>query len=144
MKRLLVLAFLLPSLAQAAAMGVDDARHLLGRAGFGPTPHEVFEFAKLSREQGVDRVLAAKSTEARTPPPEWVSEPVTSRRAVRDMSPEERQVFVRREIERGLELRGWWLQEMLSTPAPLTERMTLFWHNHFASSQQKVRSGQLM
>jgi uncharacterized protein (DUF1800 family) len=33
---------------------------------------------------------------------------------------------------------------MLATPSPLTERMTLFWHNHFATSQQKVRSPQLM
>jgi uncharacterized protein (DUF1800 family) len=30
------------------------------------------------------------------------------------------------------------------TPSPLTERMTLFWHNHFATSQQKVRIAQLM
>jgi uncharacterized protein (DUF1800 family) len=33
---------------------------------------------------------------------------------------------------------------MLDTPSPLTEKMTLFWHNHFATSQQKVRYGQLM
>ena len=33
---------------------------------------------------------------------------------------------------------------MLTTPSPLTEKMTLFWHNHFVSSQQKVRSPQLM
>jgi uncharacterized protein (DUF1800 family) len=33
---------------------------------------------------------------------------------------------------------------MIATPTPLTERMTLFWHNHFATSQQKVRSSQLM
>jgi uncharacterized protein (DUF1800 family) len=144
MKRLLAIAFVLPSLAHAAAMGVDDARHLLSRAGFGPTPAEVREFANLSREQGVERLLVATATEARTPPPSWVGEPITPRRVIRDMSPEERQAFQRREIERGLDLRSWWLQEMLTTPAPLTERMTLFWHNHFVSSQQKVRSGQLM
>jgi uncharacterized protein (DUF1800 family) len=28
---------------------------------------------------------------------------------------------------------------MLNTPSPLTEKMTLFWHNHFATSQQKVK-----
>jgi uncharacterized protein (DUF1800 family) len=33
---------------------------------------------------------------------------------------------------------------MLITPSPLTERMTLFWHNHFVSSQQKVRVARLM
>ena len=144
MKSLLAAALVLPSLAHAAAMGVDDARHLLGRTGFGAPPAEVREFSRLSREQAVERVLAAKLTEARTAPPAWVEEPITPRRVVRDMSPEERQAFQRREVERGLDLRGWWLREMLTTPAPLTERMTLFWHNHFVSSQQKVRAGQLM
>ncbi len=35
-------------------------------------------------------------------------------------------------------LRGWWLYRMLHTPQPLAERMTLFWHNHFATSVVKV------
>ena len=30
------------------------------------------------------------------------------------------------------------------TPSPLTERMTLFWHNHFVSGQPKVRVSRLM
>ena len=33
---------------------------------------------------------------------------------------------------------------MRVTPSPLAERMTLFWHNHFTSSQQKVRYARLM
>ena len=33
---------------------------------------------------------------------------------------------------------------MLTTDSPLSERMTLFWHNHFTSSLRKVRSPQLM
>src|SRR4029078_5126264 len=33
---------------------------------------------------------------------------------------------------------------MLATPSPLTERMTLFWHGHFATSIQKVYSAKLM
>jgi uncharacterized protein (DUF1800 family) len=33
---------------------------------------------------------------------------------------------------------------MVASASPLTERMTLFWHNHFTSSVQKVRSPALM
>jgi uncharacterized protein (DUF1800 family) len=33
---------------------------------------------------------------------------------------------------------------MATTQSPLTERMTLFWHNHFVSAQPKVRYAQLM
>ena len=36
-------------------------------------------------------------------------------------------------------LQGWWLYRMVHTPHPLRERMTLFWHNHFATSVAKVR-----
>ena len=51
---------------------------------------------------------------------------------------------MRQQVREGLELRGWWVHEMLVTPSPLTERMTLFWHNHFVSAQPKVRISRLM
>ena len=33
----------------------------------------------------------------------------------------------------------WWADRMVSTPRPLEEKMTLFWHDHFATSEVKVR-----
>src|SRR5260221_10097725 len=36
--------------------------------------------------------------------------------------------------------RGWWLTRMLEGPHPLREKMTLFWHNHFATSNAKVQN----
>jgi hypothetical protein len=41
-------------------------------------------------------------------------------------------------------LRGWWLYAMLHGGHPLREKLTLFWHNHFATSNAKVRSTELM
>jgi uncharacterized protein (DUF1800 family) len=41
--------------------------------------------------------------------------------------------------DEAFDLKGWWYQELLTTPSPLTERMTLFWHNHFTSSFHKVK-----
>src|SRR5262249_39726828 len=38
-----------------------------------------------------------------------------------------------------LDLKGWWLYRMVHTATPLRERMTLFWHNHFATSIAKVK-----
>jgi len=32
----------------------------------------------------------------------------------------------------------WWLYRMLYSPRPFQEKMTLFWHNHFATSNAKV------
>ena len=36
-------------------------------------------------------------------------------------------------------LKAWWLYRMLMTPDPLGERLTLMWHNHFATSNRKVQ-----
>ncbi|TAG76664.1 MAG: DUF1800 domain-containing protein, partial [Burkholderiales bacterium] len=129
--------------AAAPAMGFDEARHLLGRTSFAAQPSEIAEFAKLTRAQAVDRLLAETRRTAAYPAPQWATSYVRIYRP--EMSQEERQKAQRREqVERGLELRAWWTAEMLSTPSPLTEKMTLFWHNHFATSQVKVRVAQLM
>jgi uncharacterized protein (DUF1800 family) len=36
-------------------------------------------------------------------------------------------------------LQAWWFYRMLFSPDPLTERLTLLWHNHFATSNRKVQ-----
>ena len=41
-------------------------------------------------------------------------------------------------------LKAWWLWRMLKTNDPLSERLTLMWHNHFATSNRKVKSLALM
>lgn len=41
-------------------------------------------------------------------------------------------------------LRAWWLRRMIQTPHPLLEKMTYFWHSHFAADATKVKSGRLM
>lgn len=42
------------------------------------------------------------------------------------------------------ELQGLWMYRLLNSPHPLQEKLTLFWHNHFATSHAKVTSGRLM
>jgi uncharacterized protein (DUF1800 family) len=129
--------------ALAQGMGPEDARHLLNRTGFDAQLREIDDYARLTRREAVERLLAGVHTTARTSAPAWVKE-WTDPRIVRAMGEDERKAFVRLQIERALELKSWWLAEMLATPSPLTERMTLFWHNHFTSSLQKVRSPALM
>jgi len=36
-------------------------------------------------------------------------------------------------------LKAWWLYRMLKSPDPLSERLTLMWHNHFATNNRKVQ-----
>jgi uncharacterized protein (DUF1800 family) len=41
-------------------------------------------------------------------------------------------------------LRAWWLRRIIQTPHPLLEKMTLFWHSHFATRSDKVKNPKLM
>ncbi len=41
-------------------------------------------------------------------------------------------------------LKAWWLRRMILTPHPLLEKMTLFWHSHFATDSAKVKNARLM
>jgi len=127
----------------AARLDYADARHLLNRTGFGAMDVEIRGYVGLSREQAVDRMLGKARSEAVTPPPASVREFV-SPRGLKNLDDDARKAFVRRQFKISVELRNWWLEEMLETPSPLTERMTLFWHNHFVSGQEKVKSPVLM
>jgi len=44
----------------------------------------------------------------------------------------------------GESVSGWWLRRMIESPHPLLEKITLFWHNHFAAGISKVGSGDWM
>ena len=128
----------------AAFLDADDARHLLLRTGFAPRESEVEPYVGLTREQAVARLVGGARSEALTPLPAWTAEVLPSRAQRSAWTPDERREAQRQRGARYDELRAWWLREMLVTPSPLTERMTLFWHNHFTSGEDKVPEPQLM
>jgi uncharacterized protein (DUF1800 family) len=141
---LLVIAH--PPASASAPLSYDDARHLLNRTGFGATDAEIRSYVGMTREDAAKRLLAGMRTQAATPAPAWTGAPGPLRypRGGDQATEADRKAFQQEQLREGLELRGWWLEEMIATPSPLTERMTLFWHNHFVSSQQKVRFAELM
>lgn len=137
------LLWLLPLPALAAPIGEAGARLLLSRTGFGAPPAQVRALAPLERDAAVDRVLASSRTEPASLPPPWTAETLLHPPR-KQLSEEEKKALRDTETRRGLALRGWWLQEMATTPSPVTEKLTLFWHGHFVSGQSKVKSAQLM
>ncbi|WIM13156.1 MAG: putative SIGNAL PEPTIDE PROTEIN [Enhydrobacter sp.] len=132
----------------ASAMGFDVARHLLSRTAFGATPAEVEALASMDFPAAIERLLATGHPKTATPAPGWVDETLSALRELRrkaraaagktqDGKPVNEAARLVR--AHGQELRSWWIGEMLATNQPLVEKMTLFWHNHFTSSIQKVR-----
>ena len=130
--------------ASEPPLGPHQARLLLTRAGFSPSDADVSTYSALTHAGAVDQLLAGVRTSAITPAPVWIEERFVPPRELREMTDDARRAEIQKQVRMGLDLRGWWLREMVNSPSPLTERMTLFWHNHFVSAQPKVRYTQLM
>ena len=40
-------------------------------------------------------------------------------------------------------LSSWWMLRMMNSPSPILEKMTLFWHGHFSTGNEKVQNASL-
>lgn len=127
------------------------AAHLLNRAGFGAPPAEIEAAVKAGLERTVERLINFESEPEASANPDWAKadpERFKRLREYRDADPEKRKEMQRmqqrQQREQLVELRQWWLERMVSGRRPLQEKLTLFWHGHFATSAQKVRDAHLM
>ncbi|MEK7468638.1 MAG: DUF1800 domain-containing protein [Planctomycetota bacterium] len=123
------------------------ARHLLNRAGFGIPLHEVDRLAAMSPEAAVARFVEFEARPDWFQPPDFLPAPfdfAAKRREVAGLTEEERKDLfkerMREEHQAMAQLQDWWLDQMLTTLQPLQAKLTLFWHGHFATSAQKVKS----
>ena len=124
----------------------QTAAHLLNRAAFGGTPAEIEATRKKGMAAAVRELVDVSADAARIPPPVWAKpRNIRAERMQIKAAKGQGQNFrgKAREIrmtegENLLDLRRWWLDRMMNGPAPLLEKMTLFWHGHFATSAQKV------
>lgn len=102
--------------------------HLHRRAGFGATAAELDVGLKDGHAKTLDRVLSG------TPESDdftRTSEFMASERSMPPGAPQGR-------------LSAWWLDRMLKSHHPLREKLTLFWHDHFATSNAKVQNARFM
>ncbi len=129
------------------------AVHVLNRAGFGGSPATIEDFTRLGVFQAVDALVNASDTPERFPAPAWATARNTlaqRREALRKANGDEGamqahiQKFRREQRLWLAELQNWWLQLMLKGPSPFLEKMTLFWHGHFATSARKARQAYLL
>lgn len=130
----------------------EMAAHLLNRAGFGGNPAEIQRLADLGPDGAVSYLLDYEKIPDNTANPEWATpdgeDLVKLRQAIQAAPPDQkRQLQQQRQKmqnQRMTDLRGWWLQRMAYGPRPFQEKMTLFWHGHFATSVEKVRNAYFM
>lgn len=123
----------------------DAVRRLLQRVGLGPRPGELDAAAA----RGFDATVAALTQPATNADAGVAATPVPDFGApanllTRRASIEARQAQRREQTAQARQLQVWWLDRMVAVDDPFPERMTWFWHGHFATSVTKVRLAQLM
>lgn len=102
----------------------ERVAHLLRRFGFGASEAELDVYVQLGYEGALDRLLEASDDLGAAPVPEDFAN-----------------------AKQRLNMRGvqaWWISRLLLTRAPLRHKVTLFWHDHFATSASKVMAPPLM
>lgn len=130
--------------SSAQALAERDARHLLARTGFAPSPAGIDRLAGVGRAAAVERLLDQAGSTAVTPAPDWVARWQPPKKRARDLTQSERKALKETMRKQAVELKAWWYREMVATPSPITEVMTLFWHGHFTSGLRKVKAPALL
>jgi uncharacterized protein (DUF1800 family) len=152
----------------ATGWSEERAAHLLERAGFGGTPEDIAALAAMSPQQAVRHLVYREGIPDDQPAFDHSDahdaglEPFPpSRPAATDLAKktgESLGVKVKPTGNRRLQpvadrffywlrasrlethrLGYWWANRMLASKRPLEEKMALFWHGHFANSEEKVR-----
>ena len=141
---LIALFFFAVDITSGRAISFDEARHLLSRTSFGGDYTQIQALTRMQYHDAVNHLLSTAPHEPGQAELAWLNEPLITRRQVRQMGESERQQLRRKLRMQAFELKGWWMKEMVRTDAPLVERMTLFWHNHFTSGLRKVKVPILM
>jgi uncharacterized protein (DUF1800 family) len=133
----------------AAQWNQATAAHLLNRAGFGGNPEDIENLHKMGLDHAVSWLIDYEHTPDDTPAPDWTQNLpdniFTARDAIFNAAdPDTRNILRRQrtieEDEQIANLRYWWLRRMALGSRPFQEKMTLFWHGHFATSFEKVRN----
>jgi uncharacterized protein (DUF1800 family) len=123
----------------------DTAAHLAARAGFGGTPDQLERWTQQGLEATLQELLHPEMESSPQPSCAAPNQFVSLRERVQAAMSGEETAAAKRTVRQAVneqlfELVNWWTQRMLATHAPLVEKMTLFWHGHFATSALKVRS----
>ena len=106
---------------------ISKASHLCRRAGFGAPRKEIEKALELGPEGAVERFLQVDAQRDEE---------------YRKLFEMNQRGFI--QFQAPHMLQAWWLFRMQNDPFPLREKLTLFWHSHFATSFHKVEDMQMM
>ena len=126
---------------------------MLNRAGFGGSPGDIENLHQMGLDRAVSSLIDYERIPDDVPAPEWAQNIPENYYTQHDAVLKAADLDTRRELDRQrraeenkqlADLRYWWMRRMALGPRPFQEKMTLFWHGHFATSRDKVQSPYLL
>jgi uncharacterized protein (DUF1800 family) len=130
----------LASMSPSAA--VDSLVHFADASALPDGPADL---AADFPQPGAQARLRKNAAFAGLPMPMQAQQPVAGAQADPNANPDVRAKLImaigQARRRNAIAMQTWWLNRMIATPAPLQEKMTLFWHGHFTSALQKGVTG---
>lgn len=108
-----------------AGITYEEGAHLLRRMGFGGPPEEIDNLVSRGREGAVDYLINFSQIDNRALDD-------LLQRSFDFSNPNDPSKF------NGAEIQRWWFARLVHTRRQFEEKLTLFWHNHFATAISKV------
>lgn len=108
----------------------EDALHLLSRTTFHVSPADVSAAMDLGKEETVRKLIEGMPLAGEKKPVPPIEETKADGKELLPGEIADQQTY--------------WLYRMAVSDEPLIEKMTLFWHDHFATSYRKVNDTALM
>jgi len=122
-------------------MDLKELRHLLSRGGFGLSLQDLQRYKGASREKVVEGLLADSKSISLFDVDLSAFFDEANQISIRNKK--DLLALIKNSKEKFLELNNQWLDGIMSTEAPLRERMMLFWANHFVCRDSNVYHMQL-
>ena len=114
-------------------MSLSESAHLLRRTIIGPTIEEINSLSDYNTNEVVDYLL--RDIPSPNPPGEWVNYPIPNYQNYTNEQIDS--LFMSWENQQ-IELEYWWVDNLFYHSTNITELMTLFWHDHFATSAELI------
>jgi uncharacterized protein (DUF1800 family) len=108
------------------------AAHLLRRAGFGASPQDIAHYASMSAGSAVASLVGFSGAALPAPPDDLHDKVAFDGGAMTKQAMEA--ATHKLQVQKLQSLQLWWLNRMLSSPAPLQEKMALYFHGHFTTA----------
>ena len=122
-------------------LSFSDTRHLVSRTALGQQWGSVKALQGKTRQEAINILLA--SAAPKTPPAPKLT-PWANVERMNMQGGQGKKRARKMMMREGNRLKRWWMLHLLQTDTPVNEHMTLFWHNHFTSSLEKVEQPSLM